>query len=156
VKTFTGLRRKAIVIKRQLFLQPMIPCDEGTLRRLAGSSHQLIGKELTESGFQLRLRIGLSIRGQEEPRVILLAGVASQEVFTIVQQEMPLPLFSQLSQGRTADEILNIGRRRGLGRPRGDFGDEETQEYDGTDPQGRRKTLEGSSKNAGTLEGDQC
>ena len=109
-------RCQAAVVEGQLFLQPGVPCDKRTLRRLFGTPDEIRRKELRHGGGKFSLWIRLSFRRHEEARLILLTLVAPKQIGTIMQQEMPFALIRQPGLAGQLDEFLQVGRG-GFSRP---------------------------------------
>ena len=108
VEAFTGLRRKATVVKRELLLEPVIAGDESTLCRLAGASGGLAREKPFQGGFKLGLGIRPAVRGEEERLVIGLAGIPAPCVLPIVQEEVPKPFLGQLRASGLTDQVSQV------------------------------------------------
>src|SRR5512139_1332671 len=92
IKPFASEGRETGRINVQLFLEPVVPSNEGALSRLSSGTDRFIRKKLCESCSELGGRIRLPAGRQEESWIVLLTLKPSEEPLPVVQQEMPFAL----------------------------------------------------------------
>jgi len=97
LKPFADHRHQLFVVKGKLFPEPGIPCDKGALSRLLGSTDKVRRKELCQCGGKLCIGVRLAVWRHEEAPLVLLAGVAAEQIAAIVQQKPPFTLIRQSS-----------------------------------------------------------
>ena len=96
------------------FTQPVVPGDKGALRRLIRTPNEFLGEELLQRCVEFCLWVSLPIVRHEKSRVVLLTGMAPKQIFSIVEQKMPLSLASELSLQTLVDQFDKVSI---LGRP---------------------------------------
>ena len=119
IEPLAGNRREAGFIKCEALLQPGIPGNECTLSRLLRAPNEFIGEELLQRRVEFCLWISFPIGRHEEPRVVLLAGVATKQIISIVEQEMPFSLVGDLGLQTLVNQFHKVGvlgRRTGINR----------------------------------------
>jgi hypothetical protein len=86
----------------------VVPGNKGTLSRLLRAPNEFLGEELLQRRVEFCLWVSFPIGRYEKSRVILLAGIAPEKIFSIVKQKMPLSLAGELSLRTPVDQFDKI------------------------------------------------
>jgi hypothetical protein len=87
----------------------MVPGDKGALSRLLRAPNEFLRKELLQRRVEFCLRVSLPIGRHEKSRVVLLTGMAPENIFSIVEQKMPLSLAGEFGLQTLVDQSGKIG-----------------------------------------------
>ena len=129
-ESITAHARELSWIEGETLIEPRIPRHKGALRRLFRTANQVRRKKLCQRGIEFSLRIGLTVRRQEKPRLVLFTRKPTEQIGSIVEQEMPFALACQLCLMSSLNELGQVRRRRllRLGGSREEKADQEDEQ----------------------------